>query len=153
MAENKEIKETKSTEEEAIFAEAKSLGIKIPRTLMAGFKDKKPEKIAAEELRQKKNVLGIVKRAIAKTKEDAKKKPIDRRRELLVARFKAGKSRTRAQTYSDKNIEAWLEEYNLIQANPKSWNKITSNGKKPFAPGNKKKRTAKAILDSMDLDS
>lgn len=140
------------SEKEKIYEEAKSLGIPIPRTSMAGFKSKKSEDVEKEKVRVEKNVIGILKIAIAKVKANAKLKPIDRRRAVLAARFKAVRSRTRAHTYSNKNIEAWLEEFNLIKKNPKAWNKATANGTKPYTPGNKKKKTAKDILDAMDLD-
>jgi hypothetical protein len=145
--------ETKIEDEKAaVYEEAKLLGITIPKTSMAGFKAKKPEDIAKETARVEKEVIGILKIAIAKKKADAKLKPIDRRRALLTARFRAVRSRTRAHTYSNKNVEAWLEEYKLIESNPRAWNKATENGKKPYVPGNKKKKTAKDILDGMNLD-
>lgn len=135
-----------------VFEEAERLGIPIPKTSMTGFKGKKPSEIEKEEIRLKKHVVGILKIAIAKQKADAKLKPIDRRRAYLASRFKAVKSRTRAHTYSDANIKAWLEEYNIIINTPKRWNKITNNGKVNFTPGNKKKQTARDVLDGMNLD-
>lgn len=152
-----EAKEKAEVEAEAkaeadVFEEAERLGIQIPKTSMTGFKGKKPSEIEKEEARLKKHVIGILKIAIAKNKADAKLKPIDRRRVYLASRFKAVRSRTRAHTYSEANIEAWLEEYNLIKNNPRRWNKITQNGKKNYTPGNKKKKTSKDILDGMSLD-
>ena len=141
----------KRTKEE-LFEEAKTLGVSIPRVQMSGFKSTKPVEVEKEKARVEKEILSQTEAAIAKKKANAKKKPIDKRRELLEGRFKAVKTRQRAHTYSNKNIEAWLEEYNMIKRNPKGWNKITQNGKLSFTPGNKKKQTAKDILDGMDFD-
>ena len=120
---------------------------------MAGFKDQKPEKIAEETERHNKLADKRLSNRIAKAKADAKKKPIDKRRDLLVARMRAVKSRVRTVTYSNKNLEAWIEELEMINHNPKSWNKITKNGTLPYTPGNKKKKTARDKLDEMDLDA
>lgn len=139
-------------ESEKIAAEAKALGIKPSRVSLSGFKDKSPDKLAKEEARNKKLIEKRLKGRVAQAKENAKKKPIEKRRGLLVARLKAVKSRRRPNTYSDANIKAWIEELDLIDNNPKSWNKATANGTKPYTPGNKKKRTARDILDGMDLD-
>lgn len=144
-AEEKEEKEAKK-----IAAEAKALGIKPSRVSLSGFKDKNPDKIAKEEARNKKLIAKRLKVRVAQAKE--KKTPIEKRRELLVARLRAVKSRRRANTYSDENIKAWVEELNMIDNNPKSWIKATASGTKPYTPGNKKKRTARDILDGMDLD-
>ncbi len=137
----------------ALIKEAETLGIKIPRTSLAGLKSKKPEDIEKEKARIEKGLIEWLQIMIAKAKVEARMKPIDKRRKLLAGRFKAVRSRKRAHTYSDKNIEAWLEEYSLIKNNPKRWNEITENGKKPYTPGNKKKMTAKDRLDAMNLDS
>lgn len=142
-----EVEETEKLEEEA-----KALGIKIPKTSMGGLKSKKPEDIEKEKLRLAKDKIQWLQIMIAKAKAVSKMKPIDKRRKLLEGRFKAVRSRTRAHTYTNKNVEAWLEEHALIKNNPKSWNKITANGTKPFTPGNKKKKTAKDLLDEMDLE-
>lgn len=144
--------ETKAAKAEInVFEEAERLDIPIPKTSMTGFKGKKPSEIEKEEARLKKHVAGILKIAIAKKKADAKLKPIDRRKAYLTSRFKAVRSRTRAHTYSDANIKAWLEEYKLIENNPKAWNKITKKGTVNYTPGSKKKKTAKDILDGMNL--
>ncbi len=143
--------ETKKSEVDSLIEEAELLGIRIPRTSTAGFKSKKPEDLEKEKVRVAKNKIKWLQIMIAKAKVLAKMKPIDKRRELLKSRFKAIRSRDRAHTYSNKNVEAWIEEYNLINSNPKSWNKITTNGTKPFTPGNKKRQTAKDKLDGMDL--
>ncbi len=135
-----------------LVEEAKSFGIKLPRVSIAGFKSIKPEDIEKENIRQAKERIVWLRTMVAKAKIEAKMKPIDKRRKMLKGRFKAIRSHTRANTYSNKNVEAWLEEYNLINHNPRSWNKITANGTKPFTPGNRKKKSAKDILDSMDLE-
>ena len=156
---DEEIKEEKTkakaeSEVEKIAAEAKLLGIKSSKVSISGFNVRNitPEKRDKEEAKHRKLAEKRLKGRVAKVKADAKKKPIDKRRELLVGRFKAIRSRVRASTYSDKNIEAWTEEYNLITNNPKQWNRVTKNGKAPYAPGNKRKKTAKELLDTMNLD-
>lgn len=136
----------------ALIEEAKLLGIKLPRTSIAGFKGKKPEDIEKEKARIAKGLIKWLQIMIAKKKAEAKMKPIDKRKAVLVGRFKAVRSRDRAHTYSDANIKAWTEEFNLIKNNPRAWNKITKNGTVPYVPGNKKKKTAKEILDGMNLD-
>lgn len=153
MAET-EIKEAKKVDDlrVTLIKEAAALGLKLPRLSFAGVKDKKPENLAKEKARQDKQFIHLLQTAIAKHKEVAKMKPIEKKRALLIARFKAVKSQTRANTYSDANIKAWLEELDLIDRNPKSWNKITVNGTKPYIPSNKRKKTSKEILDGMDLE-
>ena len=142
------------TETENIEEEAKRLGVTKSKVKMSGYniKDKTPEKLAKEEKRQQKLADERLKNRVVQAKLDAKKKPIEKRKALLVGRFKAIRSRVRPHTYSDKNVEAWTEEYNLICNNPKRWNTITKNGKIPYVPGNKRKKSAKEILDSMNLD-
>lgn len=137
---------------QTLTEEAKSLGIKLPRISMAGFKSDKPEDIEKEKNRIAKDLILWLQNMITQAKIEARMKPIDKRREVLRSRFKAIRSHTRANTYSNKNVEAWLEEYNLINNSPGSWNRITANGTKPFTPGNRKKKSAKDILDSMDLE-
>jgi len=148
------VEEKAKTEREKLLAEAKALGVTRSKISVAGLniKDKTPEKVAKEEARMNKLADERLKARVEQAKLDAKKKPIDKRRDIIVARFKAIKSRTRPHTYSDKNIKAWLEELNMINNNPKSWVKVTKNGTIPFVPGNRKKKTAKEILDEMDLD-
>ena len=155
MPETKEkAKVVPEAEEEAkLIEEATSLGLKIPRLSIGGLKDKKPENITKEEARQKKQFIDLLKTMIAKHKANAKMKPIEKRKALLVSRLKAVKARDRAYTYTDAIIKAWLEELEMINNNPKAWNKTTVNGTKPYTPSNKKKKTALDILDSMDLDS
>lgn len=136
----------------ALIEEAKTLGIELPRLSLAGLRVKDPKIVAKEEIRQKKQFIHLLQTAIAKNKANAKMKPIDKRRALLVSRFKAVKSRNRPSTYSDANIKAWIEELNMINNNPKSWNKVTKNGTVNFVPGNKKKKTARDVLDEMDLE-
>ena len=149
-------KEDELNEQEKLEAEAKALGITKSKVRMAGFtirgKTPPPEVITAEEERHKKLSEEKLKIRVEEAKQRAKIKPIDKRRNLIKSRFKAVRNKTRANTYSNKNIEAWLEELNMIENNPKSWIKLTNNGTIPFIPGNKKKKTAKEILDSMDLD-
>ena len=152
MAKDEKPKENPDDLKAALIKEATSFGLEIPRISIAGFNAKKPEDLIREKARVKKQLIELLTFMIAKAKALAKLKPIEKRMVLLAARFKAVKSRTRAHTYSDKNIAAWLEEYNLIKDNPKSWNKITANGTKPYTPGNKRKMTAKDRLDAMDLD-
>ena len=137
---------------ENLLAEAKELGITKSRFSTAGFKHKKPEELVREKERQEKLVVDRLKVRVAAKKAEAKMKPIDKRKALLVGRFKAIKSRTRPNSYTDANIKAWTEEYDMITNSPKSWNKITNNGTVPFVPGNKKKKTAREILDGMDLN-
>lgn len=139
-------------EKAELLEEAKTLGIKLPRLSIGGLKTKDPKTVAKEELRQKKQFNHLLRHAIAKKKAEAKMKPIEKRRAVLIARLKVVKSRTRAHTYSDANIKAWIEELNLINGNPNSWNQITVKGTKPYTPGNKRKKTARDILDGMDLE-
>ena len=135
-----------------VSEEARTLGVKGSRIKMAGFKDKDPVKIEKEKAKHQKLVEERIKKRVAKAKELAKLKPIDKRKALLVGRFKAIRARGRTYTYSNKNVEAWREEYEMIKNNPKSWIEATSNGTKPYTPGNKRKKSAKELLDSMDLD-
>lgn len=137
---------------EKIDKEAKELGIKKTRIKMAGFKNKDPDKLEKafnkhKKLRDKRTVKRIEKAKINKAM-----KPVDKRRNLLKARLRSVKEENRAITYSSKVVEAWLEELNLIERSTKTWNKLTKNGTVNYIPGNKKKRTMKDILDSMDLD-
>ena len=135
-------------------AEAKKLGIKRSRVAMSGFniKDKTTEKTAKEENRHNKLADDRLKARVAKKKALAKMQPIDHRKALLAGRFRAVRARVRANTYTNANIAAWTEEYNLICNNPKQWKNITKNGTVPYSPGNKRKKTAKELLDSMNLD-
>lgn len=135
-----------------LIKEAGTLGIKLPRTSISGFKSKKPEDIEKEKVRVEKDLILWLQTVIAAAKAEAKLKPIDKRRALLISRMRAVKARARAHTYSDANIKAWLEELAMIDSNPKSWNKITKSGTVNFTPGNKRKRTARDILDEMDLE-
>lgn len=154
MAKEKKDVDPKVAEDEKLLTEAKSLGITRSKVSMAGFnvKDLSPEKIEKEEGKQNKLADKRLKGRVEQAKLDAKKKPIDKRKALLVGRFKAIKSRTRPNSYSDANIKAWIEELNMIDNNPKSWNKITKSGTISFIPGNRKKKTAHEILDGMDLE-
>ena len=153
MAKEKDV-DPKIAEDEKLLAEAKTLGVTRSKVSMSGFnvKDLSPEKIAKEEDKQNKLADERLKTRVEQAKLDAKKKPIEKRKALLVSRFKAVKSRTRPNSYSDANIKAWIEELNMINNNPKSWNKLTKNGTIPFIPGNRKKKTAHEILDGMDLE-
>ena len=153
MAKEKDV-DPKVAEDEKLLTEAKTLGITRSKVSMSGFnvKDLSPEKIAKEEDKQNKLADKRLKTRVEQAKLDAKKKPIEKRKALLVSRFKAVKSRTRPNSYSDANIKAWIEELNMINNNPKSWNKLTKNGTIPFIPGNRKKKTAHEILDGMDLE-
>lgn len=144
--------ELRAEAQAALSEEAKLLGIKSSVVRMAGFKSNKPEDIAKEKKRHEALVAKRIEKRIAKAKRDDKLKLIDKRRLLLVARFNAVKSEKRPNTYSNANLKAWLEEYNMIKANPKSWNKQTGNGTKPFVPGNRRKKTPKEQLQGMDLD-
>jgi len=152
----KVVEDKAETVDEKLLAEAKALGITRSKVSMSGFtvRGKTPDPDIAEKERTRQDKLADkrLKVRVDQANLDAKKKPIDKRRELLVGRFKAVKSRTRANTYTQANIAAWTEEYNMIVNNPKSWNKLTMNGTLPFVPGNKKKKTPLEILDGMDLD-
>lgn len=157
MVEVNEKAEAKAkAEDEKLSAEAKTLGVTRSKISMSGFnvkgKPAEPDMIEKEEAKQNKLADKRLKSRVEQARLDAKKKPIDKRRDLLASRFKAVRSESRAHTYSDKNLKAWLEEYNLILNNPKSWTKLTKNGTSAFIPDNRKKRTTKEILDSMDLE-
>lgn len=141
------------SEENAAERTAEALGIKGSKVTMTSFKDKNPQKIITEEARHKKLAAKRLEIRIAKAKADAKATPIEKRRAVICARFRAEKSRTREHTYTDANLKAWIEELNMIDRNPKSWIKATKNGTVGYTPSNKKKKTARAILDEMDLDS
>jgi hypothetical protein len=140
-------------ETDAIENEAATLGIKESKVKMATYKEKDPVKIEKEETRHRKLIKKRTANRIDKAKVAAKMKPIDKRKALLIGRFKAIRAKTRTYTYSNKNVEAWTEELNMIKNNPKGWKQVTENGTIPFAPGNKTKKTAKQLLDNMDLDS
>ncbi|KKN74423.1 hypothetical protein LCGC14_0390430 [marine sediment metagenome] len=144
----------KLSESEALEEEAAKLGVKKSKVIMSSYsvKDKTPEKIAREAGRHEKLVAKRLKNRVEKARAKARMKPIDKRKALLVGRFKAVRSKVRAHTYTNKNIAAWTEEWELIINSPKQWNKITKNGKEPYTPGNKKKMSAKERLDGMDLD-
>jgi len=153
--ENEKTKDKEKTEDEKLLAEAKELGVTRSKiSVSPGFrtKDSTPEKLAKEENKQNKLADERLKDRVEQAKVNAKIKPIDKRKNLLVSRFKAVKSRARPNNYSDANIKAWLEELKMIDNNPKSWNKVTKNGTIPFIPDNRRKKTAKEMLDSMDLD-
>lgn len=132
--------------------EAEILGVTKSKIKVSGYKEKDPGKVAKELARHKKQVDQRVKNRIEKTKVKAKMTPIQIRKALLVGRFKAVRAKSRERTYSNKIIEAWTEEFNMINNNPKQWIKLTSNGMQQFTPGNKKKQSAKELLDSMNLD-
>lgn len=135
-----------------VEGEAKTLGVKQSKTTLSSFKDKNPDKLEKERVRQEKLKANRTEKRIAKAKALAKLKPIDKRRNLLRSRFRAVTSRARPNTYSNANLEAWIEELNMIDDNPKQWNRITKNGTVNFTPGNKKKQTARDKLDAMNLD-
>lgn len=131
--------------------EAKALNITKSKVSTASFKHKKPEELARENKRQAKLADDRLRVRIDAKKIQAKMKPIDKRKELLVARFKAIRAKTRPNSYCDANIKAWTEEYEMIMSNPKMWNNLTKKGTISFIPANKKKMTAKQKLDAMDL--
>lgn len=140
------------TKKEEKVDEAAVLGVKGSRIVMTGFKDKDPTRIAKEAAKHETLSKARIEKRVAKAKKDAKMKPIEKRKALLASRFKAVRARVRPNNYTNKMIEAWTEEFELIRNNPKQWNKITNNGTKNFTPGNKKKMTAKEKLDNMNLD-
>lgn len=148
----KAVEKGKEIDKAKLEKEAATLGIKKSKVLMSGYKDKNPDKLEKEKAKHDKLVNKRLEGRVAKAKADAKKKPIDKRRALLKGRFRAVRSRRRPRTYSDKNIKAWVEEFNMIENNPQGWNRATANGTKPFTPSNKKKKTAREILDAMELD-
>jgi hypothetical protein len=156
MAKAKDPQETAEDKSEELLAEAAALGVTRSKVKMSSFtiRGKTPDPDIMEKEKAKQNKLADkrLKGRVEQKKLDAKKKPIEIRKELLVGRFKAVTSRVRANTYTDAQLKAWTEEYNMIVSNPKSWNKLTKNGTMPFIPGNKKKKTAKEILDGMDLE-
>ncbi len=142
--------------DKALLAEAEALGIKESRVSLTGFKSKKgikPEDIVREEARVAKKTRSRLAKAVTNAKALAKMKPINKRLALLISRFKAVVSRTRPQNYTDEIIAAWTEEYNLIKSSPRSWVKLTSNGKTPFVPQGRKKKTAREKLDELDLNN
>ncbi len=138
-----------------IAREAEQLGVKASKVSITGYKSKKgvtQAQIEKEEKKHKDLAAKRTEKRIAKARIEARMKPIDKRKALLAGRFKAVRSRTRAHTYSEANLKAWIEEFNLIKNNPKGWNKITQNGKLNYTPSSKKKKTAKDILDGMNFD-
>ncbi len=145
--EKKEAKAAATLEEEA-----EKLGVKKSIVSLTGYniKDKTPEKTAKEQARHEALANKRLKVRVAGAK--VKMKPVEKRKALLVGRFRAVKAKVRANTYTNANIEAWTEEYNLIISSPKQWNKITKNGTVPYTPGNKKKRNAKERLEGMNFD-
>lgn len=147
--------ELKAKQEQGLSVadEARALGIKTSTVKLAGFKDKsKSDKMEKEQERQKKLLNKRTAKRIEKAKAKANMKPIEKRRNLLRSRLRAVKARERANTYSDANIKAWLEELQLIDSSPKMWNQLTNKGTVNFIPGNKKKRTMRDVVDSMDLE-
>ncbi len=155
MTQEEKTKESTMAQEESkatLIEEARKLGIKLPIVNIKGFKSIKPEDIIKEKARLDKDFITWLKIMIAKKKVEAKMSPIDKRRALLNGRLRAVKARVRAHTYSDATIKAWLEELDMINRNPKSWNKITGKGARNYVPGNKREKTARDILDGMDLE-
>ena len=133
--------------------EAEQLDIQILKQDTSSLKDKSSKNLEKEEARLKVELTKWLKSMIAKKKAESQLKPIDKRKALIIARFKAIRSKKRAYTYSNKNVEAWTEELNMIKNNPKGWIEATKNGTVSFTPGNKRKKTAKELLDNMNLDS
>ncbi len=151
--EAKEAEESlRSQEGKELSEEAEALGVKPTRLVVKGFKHKTVEELEKEEARNKKLIAVRLSNCIEKAKKLGKMKPIEKRHALLVGRFKAITSEIRANTYSDKIVNAWIEEFNLIENSPKQWNNDTKNGTIPYTPGSKRKKTAKQILAGMDLD-
>jgi len=148
--------EEAENENEKLLAEAKALGVTRSKISLSGFtvrgKTPDPEVMAKEQARHDKLADKRLRARVKQAKLDDKKKPIDKRKELLVSRFKAVRDKVRSVTYTDAQIKAWTEEYNMIVNNPKSWVKLTNNGKVSFIPDNKKKKTAREVLDGMDLE-
>ena len=136
----------------SIEEEAKLLGVKKSRVVMTGYKGKKADMVEKETARHKKLVEKRLENRIARAKKVAKMKPIDLRKAALKSRFKTVRSGKRQAIYTDAILRAWIEELDLINSNPKAWNKATKNGTKSYTPGSKKKQTAKDILGRMDLD-
>ena len=130
--------------------EAKALGVKASKVNLAGSKIK-PESLDKEQSRHNRLIAKRVANRIEKAKKLAKMKPIDKRKALLIGRFRAVTSKTRAVTYSEKVIKAWTEEFEMINNNPKIWRERTGNGTRSFVPANRKKMTAKERLEHMDL--
>ena len=139
--------------DDKLAKEAKRLGVTESKVKLAGFKGKdSPDKMERERKRQKRMADDRLEKRIAKAKAAAKMKPIDKRKALLIARLKNIRSHTRSNAYSDQNLKAWIEELELIDNHARAWNTATKNGTRPYAPGNKKKKTANDIIDAMDLD-
>ena len=136
----------------SVEEEAKALGVKKSKVSMGGYKEKKADKIDKEKAKHDRLCADRLKKRVEKAKARAKLKPIDKRKIVLIGRLKAVKERKRTITYPPANIKAWIEELNMINQNPKSWNTQTKNGKVNYTPDNKRKKTTKDILDGMDLD-
>ena len=145
-------KSLRSQSTEKLCEEAELFGVKPTRLVVKGFKHKAVEELEKEEARNKKLIAVRLSNCIEKAKKLGKMKPIEKRHALLVGRFKAITSEIRANTYSDKIVNAWIEEFNLIENSPKQWNNDTKNGTIPYTPGSKRKKTAKQILAGMDLE-
>ena len=139
-------------EDKELVRQAKLLGITPPKVSIPANVSKDPAKLAKVEKKIANDKRKFLTSAIEKVKGDDKKKPIDKRRELLQARFKVVRDRNRARTYSDAMVKAWVKEFEIIKNNPKLWNKETLNGTVPFPVATRKSKSAAAILDSMDLD-
>lgn len=132
--------------------EAKMLGVKKSKVSMGGFKSKGPADTERESRKQSEAANLRVKNRVAKAKKVAKQKPIDVRRTFLQSRFKAVRARIRPNNYSDALIKIWIKELEVIDNNPKHWIKETQNGSVPYPRADKKHRSARSLLDSMDLD-
>lgn len=154
VAAAKEAEEIVAKEASETLAEkAAALGITPSKVSLTGFKGKdSPEKTLKEQKRHDKISESRLENRIAKAAAADKMKPIEKRQALLKSRFRNIKSKTRPAAYSDKNLKAWLEEYELIQANPKAWDIATKNGTIPYVPGDRKKKTPKDKIDGMDLE-
>ena len=145
--------ETKlETEDKELKRQAKLLCISPPKVTIPANVAKDPVKLAKAEKKRDDTIRKSLLSQIEKAKVDDKMTPVDKRRELLEARFKVVRNRKRARTYPDAMVKAWIKEYEIIKNNKKMWIKETGNGTRPFPIAPKKSKSAAAILDAMDLD-
>ena len=137
--------EAKSTPAE----EAKTLGVSESKINTARYTGKDAAKEAKKHEQLKADRL---ENRIKKAKANGKMKPIDRRKKLIEAKFRAHKAAPSIQKYSETLLRNLLKELNVIKTAPKQWTSRTANGTRPYPIAEAKKKTALDMIEDMDLD-
>ena len=104
------------------------------------------EKARHEKLKAKR-----IENRIAKKKAEAKLRPIDKRRNLLMARLGRVKGKQTEHHTPAGVLKEWIDELKMIKSAPKAWNERTQNGSRPFKV-QKTGDTVQDKLNAMDLD-